>query len=143
MKAIRFEAVAAGVMTNVAGSICVGVLLSLILGIAEGTGAGIWREQSARLPAPHIIGLLGLAGRLAFAWLGGYIAARMAKSEGLASSHALGLILIPLGAILAFAVPGAPSAWNIMAGLILTLPAARSGGEWAMARATSHRNYFA
>ena len=140
MKAIRMEAVAAGVMTNVAGSICVGVLLSLILGVAGGAGGDISGAHSAMFQGNPIIRLVGLAGQVLFTWLGGYIAARMAKSEGLASSLAVGLVSLPLGIILAFSVPGLPSAWSLMVGLVLTIPAARFGGECAVGRAVSSRD---
>jgi hypothetical protein len=142
MNTIRIDAVAAGVMTNVAGSICVGVLLSLIVGVVGIAGFDIGLEQSAILPA-QFIGLAGLAGRLFFTWLGGYVAARMVRTDGLESSFAVGLISVPLGVLLAFSVPGIPAAWSIISGVILTIPAARFGGEYAVARSSSDRNSFA
>ena len=128
LSAIRSKAVAFGLLTDILGSIFIGLALSIILVLYSGDPTG---NRLRELSANTMVKLIGLAGTLFFTALGGYVAARMSDPYGAENSLAVGLLSLSLGIMLAISVPGVTPQWKIVLGCILTVPAAMLGGRLA------------
>ena len=120
-----------GLLTDIGGSICVGLALGVLLGIIAATSGDFSSAHVAALRQNFALKLAGLMGTTFFTALGGYIATRIAKSTSLANSFAVGVLSLVLGISLAAALPAITPLWKIIAGCIITIPAALLGGYLA------------
>jgi hypothetical protein len=139
---MKTKAIIVGLLIDIAGSAVVGIVLGIgVALVAVATGSAT-PEAIGALGANVFVKAIGLAGTTFFTALGGYVAARMSKPNGIRSALAVGVISLLLGVALAVALPGVTPQWKLIAGLLLTLPAAFVGGRIAkgktqLARATN------
>ena len=118
-------------LTDICGSICVGLVLSIVIGFIAAMNGDVSPAHIAALLQNFTLKLTGLFGTTLFTALGGYVAARMARLSPLANSLAVGIVSFVL-AITSLAVfPGVSPPWKIIAGCIVTIPAALLGGYFA------------
>jgi hypothetical protein len=120
-----------GFLTDIGGSMGVGLVLGVLLGIVAAASGDFSSAHVAALRQNFALKLTGLMGTTFFTALGGYIATRVAKSTSLANSFAVGVLSLVLGISLAAAFPGVSPLWKIIAGCIVTIPAALLGGYLA------------
>jgi hypothetical protein len=128
MKHLSIRAVAIGVLVDLAGSVATGVALGIFVAIIAASTHTLSPEHMAALRNTFSVKLLGLVGTTFFTGLGGYVAARKTLPNGLVNSLAVGLVSLCLGISLAILVPGVTPLWKLIAGVILTVPAACVGG---------------
>jgi len=128
---VRAKAVLLGLLTDIGGSICVGLALGVLLGIVAAISGDVSSAHVAVLRQNFALKLTGLMGTTFFTAIGGYVATRIAKSTSLANSFALGVVSLVLAITLAAALPGITPLWKIIAGCIVTIPAALLGGYLA------------
>jgi hypothetical protein len=134
---IRPKAVLIGIVTDIGAT----YLVMTILMVSLGAGARDLSEEEARQliettfqQAPYLL-LSGVLGLLATA-LGGFVAAKVAAVAPLLNAACVGLFDLILGI---FLVGDAPLWFSVVA-LLLTLPAAISGGVlWRRAAAGQSR----
>jgi hypothetical protein len=130
-KNIRIKAVAAGLLTDIVGSTAVGFVIAIYIVVIASKSGDASPEHLAALRNNFYLKLIGLVGTTFFTGLGGYVAARMSKPNGIFNSIILGVICTLLGIALAVSMPGITPIWKLLTGLILTIPAAWAGGKIA------------
>jgi hypothetical protein len=126
--------VVSGVLTYLVGAFCVGFALQLVTPAVSGNWSSVIGSPGGA-ESSGALRLIGLTGITLVAGLAGFVAARMGK--GLSEALATGFILVPMGVLLAFCIPGLSPGWTMMAVLVLTIPAARFGGDCAVRRVES------
>jgi hypothetical protein len=114
---ISIKAILIGTLVDIGGSILVGVVIAIVLGIDFLTSGG------AVLAASVVIGW-------GFTFLGGYVAARIAETAELMHSAIVGAI----GVIFGLASWTWYPVWVIVPGLALTIPMAMLGGHFARSK---------
>ncbi len=127
-KDIKIKAVVAGVLIDIVGSTIIGVLLGVLV---VATSGGASAAQLAVLKDNIYVSVLGLLGSTLSTGLGGYVAARLSLPEGMINALTVGVISLLLGIVLAVFVSDLTSGWKLLAGFILTIPAAYVGGKIA------------
>jgi len=130
-KNINIKAVTAGLLTDIIGSTAVGFAIAICIGVIASKSGNTSPEHLAVLRDNIYLRLSGLGGTTFFTGLGGYVAARMSKPNGIFNSLILGVICVLLGIVLAILMPGVTPIWKLLTGLILTVPAAWIGGRIA------------
>lgn len=128
---LSVKAVAIGLVVDIGGSLGVGFLVGIVTGIYLGV-KGVPPDRMAQtLYGSFVFLLVSLIIGLFFTGLGGYIAAKIAKTAELKHAFVLGILVELLGVlfIVLSSNPGSP-AFNIV-GLILTIPIAVLGGYLA------------
>jgi hypothetical protein len=128
---IRAKAVLLGLLTDIGGSICVGLVLGVVIGIVAAISGDVSPGHIAALRQNFALKLTGLFGTTLFTALGGYVAARIARATPLANSLAVGIVSLLLAITLVAVFPGVSPPWKIIAGCIITIPAALLGGYFA------------
>lgn len=128
LKSIKIKAVAVGLLTDIVGSVAVGVALAVFIAVVASNSGDTSPEHLVGLRANTYLKLIGLLGTTFFTGFGGYIAARLSLPNGFSNSLAVGLLSILLGLVLAVSTPGTTPIWKLLFGLILTVPAALAGG---------------
>lgn len=131
LKNIRFKAVAAGMIIDIAGSIAVGFAIVIYIAVVASNSGDTSLAHFTILKDNVYLRLLGLLGTIFFTGLGGYVAARLSRPNGLCNSLAVGLLGILLGTVLFISMPGIAPKWKFTLGVILTIPAALIGGRIA------------
>jgi hypothetical protein len=125
---IRAKAVLLGLLTDIGGSICVGLVLSIVIGVVAAMSGDVSPGHIAALRQNFTLKLTGLFGTTLFTAFGGYVAARIARLSPLANSLAVGIVSLLLAIALMAVLPGVSPPWKIIAGCIVTTPAALLGG---------------
>jgi hypothetical protein len=120
-----------GLLTDIGGSICVGLVLGVVIGVIAATSGDVSPNHVAVVRQNFALKLIGLFGTTFFTALGGYVAGRIARSAPLANSLALGIVSLLLAILVAALLPGVSPLWKIIAGCIITVPAALLGGYFA------------
>ena len=131
LKKFNIKAVAAGLITDIVGSVAVGLALAILVAVVASIGGDASPNNLAVLRGNIYLRVIGLLGTTFFTGLGGYVAARMSRPNGISNSLAVGLLSVVLGIILAISAPGITPIWKLLIGLILTIPAALAGGKFA------------
>ena len=132
---INVGAVIAGFIVDFFGT-QVGILaLGYALGLDPADGEAFQRALTEPVAAQAATLLLGLA----FVFLGGLVAARIAGAAEL--RHAFWVGLLSTGTSFAFLAAAAemPPIWYALAGLVLTIPAAVAGGYAVQWRAKARQ----
>ena len=92
-------------------------------------------EQRGVLPRENLFGtgpvLLALTYRIAYSVIGCYIAARLAPNRPMAHALALGVLGIVVSALGSMAARDLAPAWYVWALILVSLPCAWVGGQWA------------
>ena len=137
---MRWKAVGLGLAIDVTGSMCVGLILGGVVGVAIGfrPDADLSPEHLARAASHVGVKAAGLAGTLFFTGIGGFVTARRSAPYGLFNALIMGLLSLVMGVALAISMPGLTPFWKLVLGLIGTLPAAVAGG-WLAVRKTGSR----
>src|ERR1700694_1624649 len=103
---IRAKAVLLGLLTDIGGSICVGLALSIVIGVVAAMNGDVSPDHIAALRQNFTLKLTGLFGTTFFTALGGYVAARIARPTPLANSLAVGILSLLLAITLVAVFPG-------------------------------------
>lgn len=123
------KAIIVGLLVDLGGSTAVGIALGIVVAVI-GVSQGITSPEDLRdLGANVHLKAIGLIGTTLSTCLGGFAAARMSRPHGVRNAVAVGVLSLALGIVLALAMPGLTPKWKVIAGLILTLPAAFVGGR--------------
>ena len=126
---IRAKAVLTGIAVDAIGSVCVGVLLGIAIGVAATVQGNPTREHIIALKNYPPIALVGLFGTILSTVLGSYLAARMSRPYGSSNALAVGITSTMLAIVIALKNPGIAPFWKLSLGLVLTIPAAWLGGR--------------
>ncbi|MBE9014338.1 hypothetical protein IQ250_29535 [Pseudanabaenaceae cyanobacterium LEGE 13415] len=125
---ISIKAILIGLIVDIVGSLTVGTLLGIILGVALASQSKS-RADFNTLLAQSVLSpgflLASLIVGLGFTFLGSFVAARIAKRAALIHSGIVGVSAFILGAL--FLSKEYPL-WYIVASLLLTVPSALLGG---------------
>jgi hypothetical protein len=124
---LKVIAVFAGLLTDIVGSIFVGVGLAILIGIVTTTSSDP-SVTCSTLRQSFPVRLIGLFGTTLSTVLGGYVAGRLAKTNSIPNSLVVGLLSLLLALVTAATFPGVTPLWKIIAGSIVTIPAAVLGG---------------
>jgi MFS family permease len=126
---VKLKAILAGFVVDLGGSTGVGIIIGMVVA-AYGASQGITsRDALLDVSANVYVKAIGLVGTTLSTCLGGFVAARMSRPHGIKNAVAVGVISLVSGIALALAMPGTTPQWKLVAGLILTLPAALVGGK--------------
>ena len=128
---IRIRPVLLGVLADIAGSTLVGVALAIVIVAIGGIGHDLSPTHLEELRKNVPLKLAGLIGTSISTGVGGYVAARLGRPHGFIHSLAVGFVCLVLGIALATLNPGVTPLWKVIAGTILTIPAALVGGRCA------------
>lgn len=123
------KAIVVGLLVDLGGSTAVGIALGIVVAVI-GVSQGITSPEALMdLGANVHLKAIGLVGTTLSTCLGSFAAARMSRPHGVRNAVAVGVLSLALGIVLALAMPGLTPKWKVIAGLILTLPAAFVGGR--------------
>ena len=131
MSGIRLKAILLGLLTDVTGSVLVGLALGALMAVMAAASGDTSRNHLAALLANPVVKLVGLAGTTFSTALGGYVASRLSRANGIQNSLAVGVLSIVLAVALAVLRPGVTPAWKLALGVVVTIPAALLGGRLA------------
>ena len=131
------KAIIVGLLVDIGGSVVVGIVLGIVVGIIAVARGSTSPEALVALRANVYLKAIGLVGTTLSTGLGGYLAARMSRPNGLKNALVVGTISLILGIALALTMPGITPKWKLIAGLLLTLPAASVGG-WIATGTAQH-----
>lgn len=131
IKGLVPKAVAIGVVVDFCGSILVGLVLGVTAAIIAGASGDPSPQHVQGLVANSYLKLVGLVGTAFFTGFGAYLAAKRSRPNGLTNALCVGVISLVLGITLAILKPGVTPMWKLVAGLVLTLPAAYAGGRFS------------
>jgi hypothetical protein len=134
MKRIKPKAVLLGVLVDLGGSIVVGLVLAIAVAVMAGLGGDLSPGRMADLRSNSYLKLVGLIGTTFSTGLGG---SRQSRPHGDSNAVTVGIVSLLLGITIAVLFPGVSPAWKVVAGAIVTLPAAYLGGRIANKRALS------
>ena len=123
------KAIIVGLLVDIAGSVVVGIVLGVVVAIIAIAMGVTSPDAVGALRANVYLKAIGLVGTTFFTCLGGFVAARMSRPHGVKNAVAVGVLSLAFGIALALAMPGITPMWKLIAGLILTLPAALVGGR--------------
>jgi MFS family permease len=126
---MKARAIVAGLLVDVGGSVVVGIVLGVVVAIIAVVNVGPSAETLGALRSNVWVKAIGLVGTTFFTGLGGYVAARLSKPNGMKNAVAVGVLSLLLGIVLAVLLPGITPRWKLIAGLIITIPAAFAGGR--------------
>ena len=132
---MKAKAIIVGLLVDVIGSVVVGIVLGVVVAVVAVAKGGASPEALGALRANVFVKGFGLIGTTFFTALGGYIAARLSKPNGIRNAVAVGVLSLLLGIALAALMPGVTPRWKLIAGLVVTVPAAFFGGRIATGRA--------
>jgi hypothetical protein len=132
---MKAKAVIVGLLVDVVGSVVVGIILGVLVAIIAIIKGGASPESLGALRANVLVKAVGLVGTTCFTALGGYVAARLSKPNEMKNAVAVGVLSLLLAIGLAAVMPGITPRWKLIAGLIVTVPAAFIGGRIATGRA--------
>jgi len=125
---IKPKAVLIGVLTAMGGYTLVGLFLGIIIVIIAAIGHDMSPAYLTALRGNISVRLVGLMGATLSTCLGGYVAARIARSSIFWNSFAVGCLLLTLMITLAVLWPTLTPPWKLLIGLVVTIPAALLGG---------------
>lgn len=128
-KDIRIKAVAAGLATDIGGSVVGAIVLAILVIVLNGGETS--PEHLATLKDNIYVNLFGVLVSTFFTGLGGYVAARLSRPDGLINAITVGILSVLLGIVLMVLVPGVTPDWHLLLGAILAIPAALLGGKIA------------
>jgi hypothetical protein len=131
MENISFKAIVAGLAIDIGGSFAVGIVLGIMITVYAGDNGGLTPENVLALKGSIYATLAGLLGAAFFTGLAGYVAARMARPDGIVNSVIVGVISVFLTLMLAYVFPGASPSWEILGAALITIPIAWAGGKIA------------
>lgn len=133
MKGIRVLAVVVGLIVDVAGGALVGVVRVIVAAVIAVTTRGASGAAAAVLSAAHspVYQALGLLGTTFFVGVGGYVAARMSRPNGVSNAIAVAILDLALSITLFVAMPGVTPIWKAILGAVVTIPAAWIGARLA------------
>lgn len=134
-KVMKVKAIIVGLLVDVVGSVVVGMVLGVLAAIIAISKGGASPETLAALRANVLVKALGLVGTTFFTALGGYVAARLSKPNGVKNAVAVGILSLAITIVLAAVMPGVTPKWKLIVGLLVTVPAAFIGGQIATGRA--------
>ena len=116
------------------GAVFAGFLVIVILSVLTDTVF----EQTGVLPRGSLFGagpvLLALTYRILYSVIGCYLAARLAPDRPMGHALALGVVGVFVSAIGSIAARGLAPAWYVWALILVALPCAWVGGQWALVR---------
>ena len=128
IKSLVFKAIAIGIVVDFFGSVAVGIGLAAVAAVLASATSDPSPEHTKALVAGFYLKLAGLVGTTFFTGFGAYLAANRSRPNGLANAIAVGVISLSLSVSLALWKPGITPEWKLIAGILLTLPAAFAGG---------------
>jgi FtsH-binding integral membrane protein len=131
---MKAKAVIVGLLIDILGSFAVGIALAIVVVVAAIAKGDVSPAALAAMQAHVLLRAVGLVGTLFCTALGGYAAARLSKPSGIINAIAVGCASLLLAMVLAAAAPGVTPPWKLIAGLVLTVPAAYCGGRIAVAK---------
>ncbi len=131
---VRWKSVGLGLAIDVIGSVGVGLILGIVLGVATGfrRDADLSPEHLATVASNVGVKAIGLVGTLFFTGVGGFVAARMSAPHGMLNALMVGWLSLLMGIALAISIPGLTPFWKLALGSIGTVPAALLGGSLAI-----------
>lgn len=113
------------------GAVLAGFIVIVILSVVTDTVL----EQTGVLPRGNLFGtgpvLLALTYRIIYSVIGCYVAARLAPNRPMAHALALGVLGIVVSALGSIAAQELAPAWYGWALIVVSLPCAWAGGQWA------------
>lgn len=121
---VKIKALALGVLANIGGSLVLGIMLSLVMGIILGALGVSMNEINARMWGP----ILNLISGFGSAVLGGFVAGRIAKQKQVLHGAIVGAAWIFLGFLSGESFP--PSWYNIVL-FVGVVPFGMMGGRIA------------
>lgn len=114
------------------GAVVAGFIVIVILSVVTDTVL----EQTGALPRGSLFGtgpvLLALSYRVVYSVIGCYIAARLAPNQPMGHALALGVLGVIVSALGSIAARDLAPAWYIWALIVVALPCAWVGGQWAL-----------
>jgi hypothetical protein len=132
VEGVKVKAVLAGVATDILGSTLVGIVEAVILVVVAAHGGDASAAHVLQLKSTFEAEFSGLVGTTFCTGLGGYVSVRVSRLKNLRSALMVGVISLVLGCLVALYGHGMVLGWKIVAGAILTIPAAVAGGYLAV-----------
>ena len=129
---VNVKAVLAGVATDVFSSTLVGIVEAVILVAVAARTGNASAAHLLQLKSRFAAEFSGLLGTTLCTGLGGYVSVRVSRVSNLGNALIVGTISLLLGGLVALYGHGLVPSWKIVSGLILTLPAAVTGGYLAL-----------
>jgi hypothetical protein len=138
LNSIRPKAVFVGFLVDFGGSLIVGFVLAIGLGLFAVASRDVSPAHLTHLRANVALKIAGLIGTLIATTLGGYVAARIGHPAFVTNAVGAGMLSLVVSFGFWLAEPaGVTPAWKAISGLLLTLPAAALGGILAAKTARS------
>lgn len=125
---LKPKAIMFGVLVDVVGSVMVGLFMGLLLVLISLAHGHVSHDSIEAIRSTTYSRIGGLLGATVSTVLAGFVTGRMSRPNGLINSIALGCVSICLALALAAAMPSATPIWKLVAGCVLTIPAAALGG---------------
>jgi hypothetical protein len=132
VEGVKVKAVLAGVATDILGSTLVGIVEAVILVVVATHGGDASAAHVLQLKSTFAAEFSGLIGTTFCTGLGGYVSVRVSRLNNLRNALMVGIISLVLGCLVALYGHGMVPGWKIVAGAILTIPAAVAGGYFAL-----------